>query len=158
LRTPQRRSTEKRPFESWDELEALAVRLRGCLGPMVIFAAATGLRPGEWVALEQRDVDREARVVYVLRSFGKGRIKCTKTEASVRGVPLQAFALAVLDQLPVGCVNPVRLELAANVVCDRLLGLSRRSASRLHIDKERSRPPPTARRTVRRMPPVGPSI
>ena len=29
------------------------------LGPMVIFAAATGLRPGEWVALEERDIDRD---------------------------------------------------------------------------------------------------
>jgi integrase len=102
VENPQRRPTEKRPFESWDELEAVAVRLRGCLGPMVIFAAATGLRPGEWVALEQRDLDREARVAYVRRSFGKGRLKCTKTETSVRAVPLQAIALAALDQLPAG--------------------------------------------------------
>src|SRR5687768_3769450 len=51
---------------------------------MVIFAAATGLRPAEWLALERRDIDREARVVYVRRSFTKGRLKCTKTEASRR--------------------------------------------------------------------------
>jgi integrase len=100
VENPQRRPTEKPPFESWDELEAVAARLRDCLGPMVIFAAATGLRPGEWVALEQRDVDREARVVYVRRSFGKGRLKCTKTETSVRAVPLQAIALAAVEQLP----------------------------------------------------------
>jgi integrase len=100
VENPQRRPTEKRPFESWGDVEAVAARLRGCLGPMVIFAAATGLRPGEWVALEQRDVDRPARVVYVRRSFGKGRLKCTKTETSVRAVPLQAIALAALDQLP----------------------------------------------------------
>jgi integrase len=102
VENPQRRPIEKRPFESWDEVEAVAARLRGCLGPMVIFAAATGLRPGEWVALEQRDLDREARVVYVRRSFGKGRVKCTKTETSVRAVPLQAIALAALEQLPAG--------------------------------------------------------
>jgi len=100
VENPQRRPTEKRPFESWDDVEAVAARLRGGLGPMVIFAAATGLRPGEWVALERRDIDRDARVAYVRRSFGKGRLKCTKTEASVRAVPLQAIALAALDQLP----------------------------------------------------------
>jgi len=102
VENPQRRATEKRPFESWDEVESVAAELRGRQGPMVIFAAATGLRPGEWVALEQRDVDREARVVYVRRSFSKGRLKCTKTEASVRAVPLQAIALSALDRLPVG--------------------------------------------------------
>jgi integrase len=100
VENPQRRATEKRPFESWDELEALAERLRPELGPMVLFAAATGMRPGEWVALEHRDIDRNARVAYVRRSFTKGRLTCPKTEASIRAVPLQARALEALDQLP----------------------------------------------------------
>jgi integrase len=30
---------------------------------MIIFAAATGLRPAEWIALEKRDIDRDSRVV-----------------------------------------------------------------------------------------------
>jgi hypothetical protein len=64
---PQRRYTEKRPFESWAELNRVAAALGSPYGPMVMFAAATGLRPGEWIALEQRDVDPEARVVYVRR-------------------------------------------------------------------------------------------
>jgi integrase len=67
---------------------------------MVLFAAATGLRPGEWLALEHRDVDREAQVVYVRRTLRNGRIKTPKTKASVRAVPLQAIALAALDELP----------------------------------------------------------
>jgi len=99
VENPQRRRTEKRPFDSWEELEAVAERL-GRYGPMVLFAAATGLRPGEWIALEHRDIDREARVAYVPRVFSKGTLRCTKTEASVRAVPLQAIALAALDQLP----------------------------------------------------------
>ena len=43
---PQRRYTEKRPFESWAELAAVAAKLGPRNGPMVLFAAATGLRPG----------------------------------------------------------------------------------------------------------------
>ena len=97
---PQRRRTEKRPFESWAELRALAARLGARYGPMIIFAAATGLRPSEWIALEHRDVDRDERVVYVRRAFSNGRLKATKTEGSVRAVPLQAIALAALDQSP----------------------------------------------------------
>lgn len=58
---PQRRRTEKRPFESWAELEAVAAGLGPRYGPMVIFAAATGLRPGEWIALERRDIDLDER-------------------------------------------------------------------------------------------------
>jgi integrase len=104
---PQRRRTEKRPFESWAELEAVAARLGSRYGPMVIFAAATGLRPGEWIALEQRDIDRQARVVYVRRAYRNGRLKCTKTEASVRAVPLQAAALAALEQLPANSDSPL---------------------------------------------------
>jgi integrase len=93
VENPQRRYTEKRPFDSWDELYALVDKLGPRHGPMVLFAAATGLRPGEWLALERRDIDREAQVVYVRRTFRNGRIKTPKTKASLRAVPLQAIAL-----------------------------------------------------------------
>lgn len=74
--TPRRR--EQRPFESWAELEAIAGALGPRYGPMIIFAAATGLRPAEWVALEKRDVNREERVVYVRRSFTRGSSSCRR--------------------------------------------------------------------------------
>ena len=96
---PQRRRTEKRPFESWEEVDAVAAKLSG-YGPLAVFAAATGLRPGEWLALEWRDVDCDQRVVYVRRSYRNGRVKYPKTETSMRAVPLQARALAALDALP----------------------------------------------------------
>jgi integrase len=104
---PSPRRREQRPFESWAELGAVAANLAPRYGPMVFFAAATGLRPGEWVALEQRDVDREARVVYVRRAFTKGRLKCTKTEASRRAVPLQAIALDPIERQPPSRSNPL---------------------------------------------------
>jgi integrase len=99
VENPQRRYAEKRPFESWEELGALAARLGSRYGPMVLFAAATGLRPGECLALERRDVDLGAQAVYVRRTLRNGRIKTPKTKASFRAVPLQAVALAALDEL-----------------------------------------------------------
>ncbi|MGB0098052.1 MAG: site-specific integrase [Solirubrobacteraceae bacterium] len=82
-------------------------RTQGSRGPArtaaragVLFAAATGLRPSEWLALELHDIDRQARVVYVRRAYRNGRIKCPKTDASTRAVPLQSIALEALDALP----------------------------------------------------------
>jgi integrase len=97
---PSPRRREQRPFESWDELDTVVANLAPRYRPMVIFAAATGLRPAEWLALEWRDIDLEARVVYVHRSFTKGRLKCPKTEASRRAVPLQTIALEAIEQQP----------------------------------------------------------
>jgi integrase len=97
---PRRQHPEKRPFESWAEIGALAAQLGPVYGPTIVFAAATGLRPGECIALEQRDLDREARVVYVRRAFAHGRLKRPKTRRSLRAVPLQAIALEALDRLP----------------------------------------------------------
>jgi integrase len=104
---PSPRRREQRPFESWAELEAVAANLAPRYRPMVIFAAATGLRPAEWLALEKRDIDRQARVVYVRRSFTKGRLKCTKTEASLRAVPLQAIAVEAIDRQSASPHNPL---------------------------------------------------
>jgi integrase len=104
---PQRRRTEKRPFESWAELDALVTELGPRYGPLALFAAATGLRPGEWIALEHRDIDRDARVVYVRRAYRNGRVKVPKTEASIRAVPLQTIALAALERLPANGRSPL---------------------------------------------------
>ena len=76
-------------------------------GPMVVFAAATGLRPSELFALEQGDVDRAAGVVQVRRAYANGRVKQTKTRLSRRAVPLQAIALEALDQLPLRDDSPL---------------------------------------------------
>ena len=100
IRNAPRRAREKRPFESWQQLEAVAARLSAVYGPMVVFAAATGLRPSELFALDWRDVDREVGVVYVRRAYANGRLKHTKTRLSNRAVPLQAKALEALARLP----------------------------------------------------------
>jgi integrase len=74
---------------------------------MISFAAATGLRPSEWIALEHRDLDRDARAVYVRRAFAHGRLQRTKTRRSTRAVPLQAIALEALDRLPAKRETPL---------------------------------------------------
>jgi len=104
---PVRRRKEQHPFESWTELEALAAAIGPRYGPMILFAAATGLRPAEWIALEKRDVDRDERVVFVRRSFTRGELKIPKTEASTRAVPLQARALDALDRIEDGNGSPL---------------------------------------------------
>jgi integrase len=103
---PLRRYKEKRPFESWQQIDAVAGRLGPAYGPMVVFAAATGLRPSELFALEQRDIDRGLGVVYVRRAYANGRLKHTKTRLSNRAVPLQAIALEALDRLA-SSENPI---------------------------------------------------
>ena len=97
---PRRRCREQRPFDSWQQIRTVTDRLGPSFGPMVVFAAATGLRPSELFALEQGDLDRVAGVVQVRRAFANGRVKQTKTRLSRRAVPLQAIALEALDQLP----------------------------------------------------------
>jgi integrase len=94
---PQRRAKEKRPFESWQQIEAIGAQLGAVYGPMVVFAAATGLRPSELFALEHRDIDLSAGVVYVRRAYANGRLKHTKTRLGSRAVPLQAKALEALE-------------------------------------------------------------
>jgi integrase len=73
------------------ELEALEAEIGPAYGPVVAFAAATGLRPSEWQRLERRDLHRSAR---------KATIRGTKTAASRREIPLSSRALAALDRVP----------------------------------------------------------
>ena len=96
---PARRAKEKRPFESRRQVEGVAAQLGPVYGPMVIFAAATGLRPAELFGLEHRDLDRQLGVAYVRRVYANGRLKHTKTRLSKRAVPLKSKALEALERL-----------------------------------------------------------
>jgi integrase len=104
---PLRRSLEKRPFDSWQQVEAVAGHLGPVYGPMVVFAAATGLRPAELFALEHRDLDFRERLVYVRRAYANGRVKHVKTRRSMRGVPMQGMALEALKRLPANPTTPL---------------------------------------------------
>jgi integrase len=83
------------------EVDAIAAELGSVYGPMIRFAAATGMRPEEWIALERQDIDRAAGVARVARTRARGRTKTYgKTSASAREVPLSARAVAALDDVP----------------------------------------------------------
>jgi len=86
---------------SWQELELVTAELRPLHSVIPIFAAGTGLRPEEWIALERRDVDRQHRVVSVQRVYANGRVsEYPKTARSRRRVPLRRRVLHALDAMP----------------------------------------------------------
>jgi integrase len=90
------------------ELDAIAAELGPVFGPLVVFAAATGLRPEEWIALERRDVDRHAGMLSVRRTISSGEVvELGKTTRSRRQVPLSARARKALDLLPPRLDSPL---------------------------------------------------
>jgi integrase len=97
---PAPRRGEMKAF-SWLELELLAAELRPLYRAIPIFAAGTGLRPEEWIALERRDLDRQRRIVNVQRVYANAKLsEYPKTDRSRRRVPLRQRVLAALDATP----------------------------------------------------------
>jgi integrase len=96
---PRHAREEFTPFESWEEVDALAREL-GSFGPLAIFCVGTGVRPEEAFGAEWSDVDLAAGVFTVRRAFAKGRLKpYPKTVRSRRRVPLRAKVVDALGRL-----------------------------------------------------------
>jgi integrase len=101
VKNPKPKRLEIQPFASWDEMHAIAAELHPRFAAIPVFAAGTGLRPEEWIALERRDVHRDAGFVTVERVYSQGRLKtCGKTSRQRRRVPLRQRVLDALDSLP----------------------------------------------------------
>lgn len=110
IRNPKRKRHERKevfPFESWEEVEAVAAELDVRYRAIPIVAVGTGLRPEELYGLHRSDVDRERRVIHVQRRYTQLRLKqgC-KTEAS-RFVPFGERVLAALDSMPPRIDTPI---------------------------------------------------
>ena len=98
---PEARREEITPFDSWTELETIAAEIDPRWRAIPIFAAGTGLRPQEWIALERADIDRDELVVHVRRTYSSGALKSYgKTDRSRRRVPLRDMVLEALDEMP----------------------------------------------------------
>lgn len=90
------------------ELDAIAAELSPAHAPLPMFAAATGLRPEEWLALERRDIDRRAGLLNVRRTVSSGEVvELAKTNRSRRQVPLSPRALSAIDALPARLDTPL---------------------------------------------------
>lgn len=106
---PRPRQGEMKVF-TWNELALIAAELRPRHRAIPIFAAGTGLRPEEWIALERRDLDRQRRVVNVQRVYANGKVsEYPKTDRSRRRVPLRRRVLAALDAMPARLDTPLLL-------------------------------------------------
>jgi integrase len=101
VKNPSPKPGEIHPFESWDELDAIAAELDTIYGALVIFLAGAGVRPEEGFGAEWRDVDLGRRVLMVRRGYAKGRLKeYGKTAGSRRSVPLRTRVIHALERLP----------------------------------------------------------
>jgi integrase len=97
-RNPAPRAEELRPFTR-EEIDALAAELRPVFGPLVVFAAETGLRTNEWVALERRDIDRNDPAILVQRRVADG-VLAPYPKTTRRRVPLTRRAVRAVEALP----------------------------------------------------------
>lgn len=99
-RNPKPPKGEIRAF-TLQEIKTISEELPAAYRAIPGFAAATGLRPEEWMVLERRDIDRASRIVTVTRTLSNGEIvPLAKTSGSRRQVPLSKLAIAALDATP----------------------------------------------------------
>jgi integrase len=102
---PAPRGLEVRPFTR-EDLNRLVEEVSPADGALIIFAAETGLRTNEWMALQRRDVDRLNPAVAVARRWSRGRpTPYPKTQR--RRVPLTARAEEALAWLPARLDSPL---------------------------------------------------
>jgi integrase len=95
------RRSELRPFESWEEVEAIAAELDPRYAAIPAVLVGTGLRPEELWALERRDIDLDGSVLSVERVYSNRTLKEPgKSSRQRRRVPLRERVVAALRGLP----------------------------------------------------------
>jgi integrase len=97
-RNTQPRADEIRPFTP-EEIDQICDELAPQDAAIVTFAAATGLRTNEWIALERRDIDRQNPAVAVARRYAHGQ-PTPYPKTARRRVPLTPDAINALEHVP----------------------------------------------------------
>jgi integrase len=106
--SPEPRRRLVSTFEAVTDLEAIAGELPAGFAAIPVFAALTGLRCEEWIALERCDIDRRAGVVHVRRVHTDGTLRQYARQArSLRAVPLPLRALQALHDAPARLDTPL---------------------------------------------------
>lgn len=119
IKNPVRKRHERRevfPFESWADIDAIALELANPEGrektyptyaALVVVGVGTGLRPEELYGLHRSDIDRERRVIHVQRRFTQGLVKQGTKTGGLRLVPFGEKVLAALDSMPPRIDTPI---------------------------------------------------
>jgi integrase len=81
------------------EISLLLDQLRQPYHSMVLVAVCLGLRVSEIIGLQWGDIDWDNRTVMVQRSVVHGRVGATKTEASLRPLPVDVRIIMPLKEL-----------------------------------------------------------
>jgi integrase len=92
---------EQRPFESWEEVEAIAAEMDPAFAAIPLVLVGTGLRPEELWPLRRSDLDLEAGVLAVERVYSQRVLKePKKSSRQRRRVPLRQRVRDALASLP----------------------------------------------------------
>jgi integrase len=96
------------PFGTLAEVDTVADELLPHYRAIPLVGCLTGLRPSELLALERRDIDKDAKVLHVRRVLVGGAVRpYGKTAHALRVVPLAQRALDALAHHPPRIGTPV---------------------------------------------------
>jgi integrase len=87
IKLPTHYTEEIEPFDS-EEVKVLLENANSFLKLYLALGFYTGMRTGEILGLQYKDIDFDKKVIYVKRTIGEGKISTPKTRKSIREVPI----------------------------------------------------------------------
>lgn len=101
LSLPSCTQGKRRSMTDTERAAFLSVAAQHPAGPLFLTLLYTGIRPGEAIALQWKDIDFRSATLHVTKALeawedGVGSIKSPKTDAGVRDIPIPDVLLPVL--------------------------------------------------------------